>query len=64
MCLARNTVSLCSGKLRNIVEVVLNNDFQLLFWRVRKIAKSGYYLRYVRLSARNSAPTGRILMKL
>jgi hypothetical protein len=39
------------------------------FRRVRKIAKSDYYLRHVRLSVRlsawnNSAPTGRILMKL
>jgi hypothetical protein len=34
------------------------------FRRVRKIAKSDYYLRHVRLSAwNNSAPTGRILMK-
>jgi len=39
-----------------------------IFRRVRKIAKSNYYLRHVCLSVRrsalnNSAPTGRILMK-
>jgi hypothetical protein len=48
-----------------LVEMLVKICFILVFRRVRKIAKSDYYRRHVRPSAwNNSAPTGRILMKL
>jgi hypothetical protein len=58
-------------KRRNCLADGNNNDciyvpcnIPAVFRRVHKIAKSGYYIRHVRLSAwNNSAPNGRILMK-
>ena len=64
----------CKKQLKSLYVVQQYHfSFKLraFFWRVRKIAKSGCKLRHVRPSvclsvhpsARNSAPTGRILMK-
>jgi hypothetical protein len=65
----RGTVTLWQVFLLSLPHV----SFPATVWgrrkRVRKTAKTDYYLRHVRLSVRlyaqnNSAPTGRILMKL